>query len=62
MIYDSHKDKYLEYMALIKNKCLEKYMDTYFIDGCANSVVSDLGIEFELNMRVDNFLKECGGS
>ena len=40
LFFRDHPDKFLEYVRLIKQKCLKQYLLTNYIEDCANRVLT----------------------
>ena len=63
MVYQLAPEKFLTYMRVFKQKCLDNYIETKYAENCASRILPDLGIEpLELNQKIDEFLLSCAGT
>ena len=63
LVYKLVPEKFLTYMRVFKQKCLDNYIETKYAENCASRILPDFGIDpLVLNQKIDEFLLNCAGS
>ena len=62
LVFKDFPDKFLIYMRVFQQKCLDNYIESKYAENCASKILSDLGVDaLSISQKIDEFLLNCAG-